>query len=359
MPGARVLKTLPALCLVLAQALAAQEAPTVAPAAPPVVEAPLPEALTSPAAAANSASSIPSAAPAVSVTPPVTTAPPSAGGITAIDEPASPAATVLPPDERALLQARVDAIVQSVQREHDLAALTVSVVRDDALWVAQGYGLADVASARPVVAETTLFRIGSVSKTFIWTAVMMLAERGQIDLDADVNRYLKVVRIADAFGTPVTMRQLMHHRAGFEDSLRLFTVRDDDPRTLVDLLKRSSSRRGCTRRGCAPRIRTGARRWRRRSLPTSAASPMAISCRAKSWIRWACAPPRSWHRRSWTRPRGSCWPPATRPTRVRSGCRTTCRSAPIGPPAGSHPPPPIWRAGCASISTVANWTACA
>ncbi|MBK8067979.1 MAG: beta-lactamase family protein [Rhodanobacteraceae bacterium] len=250
MPGARVLMTLPALCLALAQALAAQEAPAEAPTAEappaeaPMVEAPLPVAPASPAATANAAP------------PPLTTMPPSAGGIAAIDEPASPAATVMPPDERALLQARVDAIVHSLQREHDLAALTVSVVRDDTLWLAQGYGLADVASARPVVAETTLFRIGSVSKTFIWTAVMMLAERGQIDLDADVNRYLKTVRIADAFGVPVTMRQLMHHRAGFEDSLRLFTVRDDDPRTLAELLAEQQPARVY-----APGLRTSYSNW--------------------------------------------------------------------------------------------------
>jgi CubicO group peptidase (beta-lactamase class C family) len=75
-----------------------------------------------------------------------------------------------------------------------------------------------------------------VSKTFTWTAVMMLVERGLIDLDADVNSYLKSVRIAEAFGAPVTMRHLMHHRAGFEDSLRVFAVGDDDPRSLAQLL---------------------------------------------------------------------------------------------------------------------------
>ena len=187
----------------------------------------------------------------------------------AVDDPASvaidagvvlpvpaPAVVDVSSAQRAELKTYIDGLVASLQREHGLSALTISVVKDDALWMAQSYGLADVAGARPAVADSTLFRIGSVSKTFIWTAVMMLVERGQIDLDADVNSYLKSVRIAEGFGVPVTMRQLMHHRAGFEDSLRLFAVGDDDPRTLVDLLKEQQPARVY-----APGLRTSYSNW--------------------------------------------------------------------------------------------------
>jgi CubicO group peptidase (beta-lactamase class C family) len=174
------------------------------------------------------------------------------------ESPAAPPAAVEPDDDsqRAGLTAYIDGVVTALQREHGLSALTVAVVKDNELWAAQGYGFADVASARPAVADSTRFRIGSVSKTFIWTAVMMLVERGQLDLDADVNGYLKSVRIADAFGVPVTMRQLMHHRAGFEDSLRLFAVADDDPRTLVDVLNEQQPARVY-----APGLRTSYSNW--------------------------------------------------------------------------------------------------
>ncbi len=157
---------------------------------------------------------------------------------------------------RAELESYVDGLVASLHREHGLSALTLSVVKDDALWLARGYGQADLANARPVVADSTLFRIGSVSKTFIWTAVMMLAERGKIDLDADVNSYLKTVRIAEGFGVPVTMRQLMHHRAGFEDSMRLFAVADDDSRALAELLTEQQPARVY-----APGLRTSYSNW--------------------------------------------------------------------------------------------------
>lgn len=162
-------------------------------------------------------------------------APPPSGGIALIADDTPPTDAIRPAGVDALEQ-HVDGIVASLRQEHGLPALSVAVVRHDALMLARGYGMADIAEARPVAADSTLFRIGSVSKTFIWTAVMMLVERGQLDLDADVNTYLHGVKVAEAFGAPVTMRQLMHHRAGFEDSMRVFAVGDDDPRSLAELL---------------------------------------------------------------------------------------------------------------------------
>ncbi|MDX1625729.1 MAG: serine hydrolase domain-containing protein [Wenzhouxiangellaceae bacterium] len=129
----------------------------------------------------------------------------------------------------------LDGAVQALMRHENLPGLTLSVVRDGET-LARGYGLADASSGRPVDADETLFRIGSISKTFVWTAAMMLADRGQLDLDADVNRYLQDVEIEPAFDAPVTMNHLMAHTAGFEDTMRVFQPTDDDPRTLAEVL---------------------------------------------------------------------------------------------------------------------------
>ena len=145
--------------------------------------------------------------------------------------------------ERTALAGHVDGLVRALQRDHGLGAVSLSIVRDDELWLSRGYGLADIESGRPVDPDQTLFRIGSVSKTFTWTAVMMLVERGLIDLDADLNDYLHEFQIAPAFREPVTMRQIMHHRGGFEDTLRLFAVADDDSRPLAELLAEHQPRR--------------------------------------------------------------------------------------------------------------------
>ncbi|MCC5865388.1 MAG: beta-lactamase family protein [Wenzhouxiangella sp.] len=136
----------------------------------------------------------------------------------------------------AALAEYVSGLVATMERAEGLPALTLALVQDDALLLSKGFGLADIESGRPVLPDHTLFRIGSVSKTFTWTAVMMLAERGLLDLDVDVNNYLINVQVREAFNAPVTLRDLMHHRAGFEDSMQLFTVADDDPRSLSELL---------------------------------------------------------------------------------------------------------------------------
>src|SRR5262249_58548306 len=92
----------------------------------------------------------------------------------------------------------------------------------------RGYGFADVAAGRPVDPERTLFRQGSISKLFTWTAMMQLAETGALDLDRDVNAYLDF-RIPPHAGRPVTLRELATHTAGFEDILKGLAAADGEP----------------------------------------------------------------------------------------------------------------------------------
>jgi CubicO group peptidase (beta-lactamase class C family) len=100
----------------------------------------------------------------------------------------------------------------------DIAGAVVVVVKDGQILLAKGYGYADVAARKPVIADQTLFRPGSISKTFTWTAVMQLVGAGKIDLDKDVNAYLDF-RIPEKFGKPITMRDLMTHTPGFEETV--------------------------------------------------------------------------------------------------------------------------------------------
>jgi CubicO group peptidase (beta-lactamase class C family) len=101
-------------------------------------------------------------------------------------------------------------------KKHHIAGAAVSVVKDGELFFAKGYGSADLENGVPVDPEQTLFRIGSVSKTFTWTAVMQLAEQGKLDLDEDINTYLDF-RIPDTYPQPITLKHLMTHTSGFEE----------------------------------------------------------------------------------------------------------------------------------------------
>jgi CubicO group peptidase (beta-lactamase class C family) len=101
----------------------------------------------------------------------------------------------------------------------DIAGAVVVIVKDGQVLTQRGYGYADVAARQSIDPETTMFRPGSISKLFTWTAVMQLVEQGKIDLDADVNRYLDFT-IQPYKGEPITMRNIMTHTPGFEPALK-------------------------------------------------------------------------------------------------------------------------------------------
>jgi CubicO group peptidase (beta-lactamase class C family) len=88
-----------------------------------------------------------------------------------------------------------------------------------------------------VSADATLFRPGSTSKLFTWTAVMQLVEQGRLDLDRDVNTYLDF-KIPARQGKPVTLRQLMTHTPGFEDGARGLMPATPEEVNLQNYLKR-------------------------------------------------------------------------------------------------------------------------
>lgn len=153
---------------------------------------------------------------------------------------ASVAPSVAAQDGPALTAERVTAFFDAafdVQRqEHRLVGAVVSVVHDGEVLVRRGYGWADLEGRVPVDPERTLFRIASISKTFVWTALMQLVEDGRIDLDADVNRYLDFP-VPEAFGEPVRVWHLMTHTAGFEEGWIGWAARDsDDVRPLGEAL---------------------------------------------------------------------------------------------------------------------------
>ena len=115
------------------------------------------------------------------------------------------------------LEAFVDGFVAGELEAYDVAGLTVAVVKDGQLFFAKGYGWADVDRRVPVEADKTLFRPGSVSKLFTWTAVMQLVEQGKLDLDADVNTYLTQFKIPATYPAPITLRNALTHTVGMED----------------------------------------------------------------------------------------------------------------------------------------------
>src|SRR3982751_104369 len=111
----------------------------------------------------------------------------------------------------------------------------VVVVKDGQPLTMRGFGYSDLKAQKPVDPELTLFRPGSVSKLFTWTAVMQLVQEGKLDVDKDVNTYLDF-KIPPRDGKPVTLRNIMTHTAGFAEQVKGL-IATDVPGPLGDHLK--------------------------------------------------------------------------------------------------------------------------
>ena len=142
---------------------------------------------------------------------------------------AAPTDTLPPTTEKlnaADLEAWLDGFMPYALEQTDTAGSVVVVVKDGKVLLQKGYGYADLAKKTPVDAERTLFRPGSISKLFTWTAVMQLVEQGKLDLDADVNQYLDF-KIPERDGKPVTLRNIMTHTTGMEEVIRGLIASDE------------------------------------------------------------------------------------------------------------------------------------
>jgi CubicO group peptidase (beta-lactamase class C family) len=132
----------------------------------------------------------------------------------------------------------LDGFVPYAIDQADIAGGVVVVVKDGQVLTERGFGYSDIKSRKPVDPEKTMFRPGSTSKLFTWTSVMQLVQAGKLDLDRDVNSYLDF-KIPPAFGKPITLRDLMTHTAGFEESAKYLVVFDPKANKPLDkVLKR-------------------------------------------------------------------------------------------------------------------------
>lgn len=146
----------------------------------------------------------------------------------------------IPPANKELTAADAEAFLDGILLQQlaqdDIAGATVAIVKDGKILFSKGYGYADVANKKPVIANETLFRPGSISKLFTWTAVMQLVEQGKLDLDRDVNEYLDF-KIPDAFGKPITLKNVMTHTAGFEEQIKDLIVYGTESPNLGEYVK--------------------------------------------------------------------------------------------------------------------------
>jgi CubicO group peptidase (beta-lactamase class C family) len=122
----------------------------------------------------------------------------------------------------AVVAREVEAFADSVLAPHvgtELASACVVVFRRDGVVFQKGYGLARPDRGVPASPEATAYNVGSNSKLVVATAAMQLWEQGRLDLDADVNAYLRDFRLESPYSRPVTTADLLTHTGGIEDRM--------------------------------------------------------------------------------------------------------------------------------------------
>jgi len=114
--------------------------------------------------------------------------------------------------QKGALTARVDQVFANWDKP-DSPGCALAVIKDGKIIYQRGYGMADLEHDIPI-SPASAFYIGSVSKQFTAFAVAMLAQQGKLALDDDVRKYLP--ELPD-YGTPITIRHLIHHTSGLRD----------------------------------------------------------------------------------------------------------------------------------------------
>jgi CubicO group peptidase (beta-lactamase class C family) len=117
------------------------------------------------------------------------------------------------------LTSQVDQVFAELNRP-DSPGCALAVVRDGAIVYSKGYGMASLEHAVRITPQT-VFDIGSTSKQITAASILLLAQDGKLSIDDDVRKFIP--EIPD-YGTPVTLRHLLHHTSGIRDYIALLTL---------------------------------------------------------------------------------------------------------------------------------------
>jgi CubicO group peptidase (beta-lactamase class C family) len=111
----------------------------------------------------------------------------------------------------------IDTLVDEVMQANSIPGLALGVTLHGRNLHTRGYGVMNLETRAPVTAET-LFHLASVTKLFVGTAIVQLADRGLVELDAPVARYLPYFRLDDARYAQITVEQMLTHTSGMPDT---------------------------------------------------------------------------------------------------------------------------------------------
>ncbi|HAJ46327.1 MAG TPA: hypothetical protein DCL54_07080 [Alphaproteobacteria bacterium] len=126
-----------------------------------------------------------------------------------------------PPDKAKEIPQTLEALEKALAQEFarlKIPGASVAIIENNQIVLTRGYGLADVKARTPVTPET-VFRAGSISKSFTGIGIMMLVEEGRLDLNAKLADLVPELKFDNPWESsdPVRLVHLLEHTAGFDD----------------------------------------------------------------------------------------------------------------------------------------------
>ena len=116
------------------------------------------------------------------------------------------------------LEVIIDSIIKSNIQSQNIPGAAYILVDKEKTLLKKGFGVATLGDKKNKVnPDSTIFRIGSITKTFTVAALLQLLEKNKINLHDDVNKYLSSVKVPNTFDEPITFHHLFTHSSGFDE----------------------------------------------------------------------------------------------------------------------------------------------
>ena len=111
----------------------------------------------------------------------------------------------------------LDAVLEEIIARWGIPGLGVGIFQEGEIIYVRGFGVQSLETGTPVTPDT-IFCIASITKCFVASAVMQLAERGKVHLDAPLIQYLPYFKLDDERYLQITLRQMLSHTSGMPDT---------------------------------------------------------------------------------------------------------------------------------------------
>ena len=121
------------------------------------------------------------------------------------------------PSLEAVVAETADPIIEAELAKTGMPGAAFVFVHGGKIVYQRGYGVSDLKSAAPVDPARTIWPIASISKIVTAMAVLQLVDGGRVDLDIDVNRYLRRIQVPAQGYPPLTLRHLLTHTGGLDE----------------------------------------------------------------------------------------------------------------------------------------------